>query len=506
MLKIFEQLDSFKERIAIESDNKQFSYSYLIEQSDLIASFFCGEETEYEGVFIDDLKEEKIGLLMNPNIDYITTLWGIWKAGGVAVPLSLSAKEDELKHCISECEINFIISSKSCDRKRYLPNQDKLEVINLEDLIDFAKTMPEFLKGVFPYIKPDRQAMILFTSGTTSKPKGVVSTHKNIESQITTLVDAWEWRKEDHIPLFLPLHHIHGIINSLSCPLFVGAKVTMLGPFDAEKVCSEVASKNFTVFTAVPTIYFSLIKKLENSNNKDLFEGFKKMRLMMSGSAALAPEIHKKWKELTGQELLERYGMTEVGMALSNKLNGERRPGSVGVSLPEVQVKLEDDNGRTIDCENEAGQLLIKGPQVFQGYLNLDDKTQESFKDGWFLTGDVVVLEKGYYRILGRDSVDIIKSGGYKISALEIEDVLLRNNAIKECAVVGIADEKWGEIVATAIVMRNEPISIEEVQAWCSNYLSDYKIPRKARLVDDLPKNSMGKVKKPEIKELLKNH
>ena len=348
--------------------------------------------------------------------------------------------------------------------------------------------------------------MILYTSGTTNKPKGVVHTHKNVEAQISALVEAWEWTKEDHIPLFLPLHHIHGIINSLSCPLFIGAKVTMLGPFDAEKVCSEVASKNFTVFTAVPTIYFSLIEQLENAMDSKLSERFKEMRLMMSGSAALAPEIHKKWQQLTGQQLLERYGMTEVGMALSNNINGERRPGSVGVPLPGVEVKLENDEGKTIDNEGEAGQLLIKGPQVFQGYLNLPDKTKESFKDGWFITGDVVMLEKGYYKVLGRDSVDIIKSGGYKISALEIEDVLLRNDKIKECAVVGIPDDKWGEIVATALVIRKEAIKTEEIQQWCSGYLSDYKVPRRIIILDSLPKNSMGKITKPELKEILKNH
>ena len=198
--------------------------------------------------------------------------------------------------------------------------------------------------------------------------------------------------------------------------------------------------------------------------------------------------------------------MTEVGMALSNKLNGERRPGSVGVPLPGVEVRIEDDNGVTINSEGEAGQLLIKGPQVFQGYLNLADKTKESFKNGWFATGDVVMLEKGYYKILGRDSVDIIKSGGYKISALEIEDVLLRNPEIKECAVVGIPDDKWGEIVAAAIVIKEEIIQSEEIQAWCSSYLSDYKIPRRVIVMKDLPKNSMGKITKPKLKEVLEDN
>ena len=269
------------------------------------------------------------------------------------------------------------------------------------------------------------------------------------------------------------------------------------------RICEEISSKDFTVFTAVPTIYFSLIDKLEESNDKNIINGFRKMRLMMSGSAALAPEIHKKWKKLTGQELLERYGMTEVGMALSNKIDGERRPGSVGIPLPGVEIKLEDDEGKIIINEGEAGQVMIRGPQVFLEYINLSEKTKDSFKEGWFLTGDVAMLEKGYFKLLGRDSVDIIKSGGYKISALEIEDVLLRNPKIKDCAVVGLPNDKWGESIAAAIVIRKKDMKIDEIQEWCSKYLSDYKIPRKVIILDNLPKNSMGKVTKPELKKLL---
>jgi malonyl-CoA/methylmalonyl-CoA synthetase len=276
----------------------------------------------------------------------------------------------------------------------------------------------------------------------------------------------------------------------------------MLGGFNLDKVCKEISQSDYTVFTAVPTIYFSLIEKLEETNDEEIFNGFKRLRLMMSGSAALAPEIHKKWEKLTSQKILERYGMTEVGMALSNKIDGERRPGAVGEPLPNVEIKLEDENGNEIKEEGEIGQILLKGPQVFMGYQNLPEKTQASFKDGWFLTGDVAIMEKGYYRLLGRDSIDIIKSGGYKISALEIEDVLLKHKNVKECAVVGKDDNKWGEIVVAAIIPKNKTISEEEVQNWCSKYVSNYKIPRMIKFLDGLPKNSMGKVTKKELKNI----
>ena len=246
MLKVFTQAKLFENRIAIESENKEYSYKNILDKSDLIASFLLGKKS--------DLLEQRIGILVNPNIDYVTILWGIWKSGGVAVPLSLSATENELKHYITDSGINIIISSKNCEQKQNIPNIDDLELINIENLETHRKTP-------LPKLSLERRAMIIYTSGTTNKPKGVVSTHKNIEAQITALTEAWHWSKEDHIPLFLPLHHIHGIINSLCCPLFVGAKTTMLGSFNVDYICEEISSKDFTVFTAVPTIYFSLIDK-----------------------------------------------------------------------------------------------------------------------------------------------------------------------------------------------------------------------------------------------------
>ncbi|MFL2698156.1 MAG: acyl-CoA synthetase [Gammaproteobacteria bacterium] len=488
MLNLFKRAESFGNRIAIEHKGNRFSYNELVNRSNLIASFLLDKNKK-------DLNEERVAFLLDPDINYITTLWGIWKAGGVAVPLSLSAKKEELIHYLSDTDAKLLITSEKYNSRLDSIDLDNLKIHLIEnvDLVE-TKRLPE--------IDIHRDAMVLYTSGTTSKPKGVVSTHKNIDSQILALVEAWEWNKNDHIPLFLPLHHIHGIINALSSPLYVGGKVTMLGSFEINELCRQVASKKFSVFTAVPTVYFSLIDELEESKNKDVIEGFKSMRLMMSGSAALAPEIHKKWEELTGQKLLERYGMTEIGMALSNSYKGERRSGSVGTTLPKVQIKLQDDSGNEINEEEKPGQILIKGPQVFRKYLNLEDKTKESFKEGWFLTGDVAILENGYYKILGRDSVDIIKTGGYKVSALEIEDILLRHKEVKECAVVGIQDIKWGEIIAVAIVSKDKEINLEEIKDWCSEFLSDYKLPRKLIYIDELPKNSMGKVTKPLIKEL----
>ena len=489
MLDIFIKAEQYDQRLALRDQDRSYTYKDLVKASTNIASALLSEKL--------DLKEERIGFLISPSFNYVSILWGIWKAGGICVPLSLSATESELTHYLEDAKISLLISdNEGCKKLKKL--SDDLN-IPLED----EKNLQGDEDKALPEIKKERKAMILFTSGTTSKPKGVVSTHSNIEAQIRSLVDAWEWHKDDFIPLILPLHHIHGIINTLSCPLWIGASVDILGAFEVERVVEAVCKNNYSVFTAVPTIYFSLIDKIEHMAGKELEliqTKFKEMRLMMSGSAALAPEIHKKWSELTGQDLLERYGMTEIGMALSNPLKGEKRPGSVGQALPEVEICLMEDN-KVITEENTPGEIMIKGPQVFLEYWNQEKTTEDSFFEGWFKTGDVAELVDGYYKILGRASVDIIKSGGYKISALEIEDVLLKHPLVKECAVIGIADKKWGEVVAASIIASDE-LTLEDIQAWSLDFLSDYKIPRSLKLLEELPKNAMGKVVKHEIKKL----
>jgi malonyl-CoA/methylmalonyl-CoA synthetase len=333
-----------------------------------------------------------------------------------------------------------------------------------------------------------------------------VSTHANIEAQITTLVEAWGWRSEDSIPLFLPLHHVHGIVNVLSCALWSGARVDCFHSFDAQAVLERVADKAYTVFMGVPTIYVKLIQILEAADEGDralYADGFAHMRLMVSGSAALPASVHEQWTHLTGQKLLERYGMTEIGMAISNPLNGERRPGAVGVPLPGVSVRLICEAGELIEEEGEPGEIQVRGPAVFSEYWQKPDVTQASFVDGWFRTGDMAVLEDGYYRIMGRLSVDIIKSGGYKLSALEIESTLLTHSAIRECAVVGVPNDTWGEVVAVAIVAHNgEQIELPALKEWATERMSAYKIPKSLLLLEDLPRNAMGKVTKRAIQDL----
>ena len=447
-----------------------------------------------------DLEEARIAFLIPAGVDYVTALHGVWRAGGIAIPLNVASAESEWEHCLTSAGVTqVIVDEQTLGGIEDLCDRLSVRIATVSDtLTDSVSPLPE--------LSPARRAMIVFTSGTTSKPKGAVTTHGNIAAQIETLVTAWEWQADDVIPLFLPLHHVHGIINVLSCALWAGATVHAMPKLDLAALCSQVAADTFSVFMAVPTIYVKLIdhlQTLEDGEVEGVSEGFANMRLNVSGSAACPVEVFEQWRDLTGQMLLERYGMTEIGMALSNPYRGERRPGYVGRALPNVAVQLVDEEGGVVTGEGAPGEIRIQSPTVFLEYWDNAEATEASFSDGWFCTGDIAVIEDGYYRIMGRSSVDIIKSGGYKLSALEIENKLLAHPDIAEVAVVGIKDRTWGEAVAAVVALKGDgDMRVEDLKSWCDGKLSSYKVPKQLQVVDALPRNAMGKVVKPSLKPL----
>ena len=489
MIELINKANSYSERTAIISNESQYSFDQLLSKSRIIASNILNGEK--------DLFESRVVFLINPSFEYVATQWAIWRAGGVAVPLCSLHPLPSLKYVIEDSEASILIISKSFKNLlKPLSKKLKIKLILIEEIIDST-----FIE--LPEISIERRAMILYTSGTTSLPKGVVTTHKNIQFQIESLVEAWKWQSNDHILNILPLHHIHGIINVLGCALWSGACCEFLPKFDSKKVWEKISSAELTLFMAVPTIYFKLIDFWESSSKDKkllLSRGVKKLRLMVSGSAALPVSVLEKWKEITSHILLERYGMTEIGMALSNSYEGERRPGHVGLPLPGVKVRLADSNGNEINNIGDSGEIQIKGPNVFKEYWNKPNETIESYQDGWFKSGDIAIFNNGMYKILGRDSVDIIKSGGYKISALEIEDVLRTNPNIKECAVIGLPDSEWGEIVAASLIIYEKKINFNDLKLWLKEFLPSYKIPRKYIIQKELPRNTLGKVTKNALK------
>jgi malonyl-CoA/methylmalonyl-CoA synthetase len=489
MLTLFQQVTQHGHKVAIREGNNTFTYEELLQASGLLASTLLNGNS--------DLGESRVAFLVNPGFNYVKTQWAIWLAGGVAVPIFLQAPLASIQYTLEDTTAEImIVSAEYGSMVQQLCSQLGVKLIVAEDKQTGVVSLP--------VVDASRRAMILYTSGTTSLPKGVVTTHHNIASQISTLVRAWGWTSNDHTLCVLPLHHVHGIINVIGCSMWAGACCEFVTNFSASEVFEIFKAKQINVFMAVPTIYFKLIAHWEmmNASEQDLIkQTLSTFRLMVCGSAALPVSVLEKWQDISGHRLLERYGMTEIGMGLSNPYLGERKAGYVGLPLEGVQVRLRDEENRPVN--GEPGEIQVKGDNVFREYWQRPEETAASFTpDGWFRTGDIAEVDlDGYYKILGRKSQDIIKSGGYKISALEIEEVLRQHAQVKDASVVGLPDDEWGEVIAAALVTVGT-LNEAELNDWIRQRLSKYKVPRRLLVVSDFPRNAMGKVVKNELKKL----
>eukprot|EP00418_Pyrodinium_bahamense_P087791 CAMPEP_0179050372 /NCGR_PEP_ID=MMETSP0796-20121207/20691_1 /TAXON_ID=73915 /ORGANISM="Pyrodinium bahamense, Strain pbaha01" /LENGTH=600 /DNA_ID=CAMNT_0020746871 /DNA_START=77 /DNA_END=1879 /DNA_ORIENTATION=+ len=477
-----------------------------------------------------------VAYLVSPGIAYVLVELAVWAAGACAVPLSVHSPAPELEYFLEDSQASVVIADSAMEKK--------LQPIAAKLCRPFATVLPT--EGAHCRLFPAKgtaiaagevdvaftsPALILYTSGTTGKPKGVVHTFRSLTAQYESLTEAWKWSSSDYTLHVLPLHHIHGVQNILNTALFNGATVEFT-PFDAAFCLKRLTSGDITCFHAVPTIYTKFtqhLEKIDADKKEDICKGLRNsnMRYMVSGSAALPIPTMTSWAKISGHVLLERYGMTEIGMSLSNQLEATRYPGCVGWPLPQVQVKLDTDGG-----------ILVKGAPVFQEYYRREEATKKEFtEDGWFKTGDTAAIGgspeelqalqdaardvqaatgreppltgakalplANIHRILGRSSVDIIKSGGYKISGLEVESVLLQHDAMKECAVIGKPDDVWGEKV-TAVCVLSGSLTLEELRTWGKARLASYKVPQELEVVTELPRNQMGKLEKKKLLERYK--
>jgi malonyl-CoA/methylmalonyl-CoA synthetase len=489
-LELIDRAHGFGDRTAVSDQTGTFTYADLLDHSAQGASRLLRD--------VGDLNGARVVFMVQPSFEYIRIQWSIWRAGGMAVPLCLTHPAPELEYVLDTVRPTVAVASDPYgELLGPLVGSRDIDLLTVDEVDAEPVTLPE--------IDSDRPAMILFTSGTTGRPKGVVTTHANIEAQIKSLVEAWEWAGEDRILLTLPLHHIHGIVNVIGCALWSGARCDILPAFDAAGVIERLSTGDLNLYMAVPTFYHRLIAHLDQISESErarFREGVGALRLMVSGSAALPVPVLKRWRELSGHTLLERYGMTEIGMGLSNRYRGERTPGSVGTPLPGVEVRLVGDDDQPVPT-GQAGEIQVKGPTVFLEYWERPEESAAAFtSDGWFRTGDTAVIEQGRYRILGRTSVDILKTGGEKVSALEVEELLLSHGAVSEVAVVGIDDPEWGQRVV-AVVVASSPTESEELRDWLKNRLAPHKVPKEIHFAEALPRNPMGKTIKPEVVEMV---
>lgn len=490
----------------------------------------------------NDLQGAKIAVYCSSNYTYLISLLAIWHSNGVPVCLSKLYPLNYLEYFLNDSKCKLVINGFGLDdqpKDEMSLSLRKKNVYNYKLNEDsFFLNMKEGNHEADSSVNPidlnnfdsKKEALILYTSGTSGPPKGVVLTFKNIVSSMQTMRDAWQWSDTDCMLATLPLNHYSGLVYCLLTPFYIGAQVNLMPKFNAELVWSKLLDEtnNINMFIGVPTIFSQLI---DYSSNKAMTNSVsailrRKLRIIGSGSAPLNVKTYNDWFELTDYKILERYGMTEIGMALTNPFIETKHSrivaGTVGRPVGEIKVRLFDEISSRIqvvsDAENDFfhnqaleserqifGELQVSGPIVFREYLNKNEQTRDCFtEDGWFKTGDTAqfLKENKIYKIIGRTTVDVIKSGGYKISALDIEKELLSHPDIEDVAVMGMQDAVWGQRVFSLIVLkdgRQDEFDEDGFKRWCAERLPKYSVPTVIRFVDKMPRNIMGKVNKKEV-------
>ncbi|HYU34726.1 MAG TPA: AMP-binding protein [Thermoanaerobaculia bacterium] len=429
---------------------------------------------------------DRVAFFLGNRPEFVTALLALFHLGAALVPINLAYRRREIAHMLGDAEPRLLLTERA-----QLPVLDELEaeekgeigIVLAEDLAGWPED-PAFVPA---RIDGDDLAMLLYTSGTTGRSKGAMISHDNVLATVTGLLAAWAWEADDVLLLTLPLFHTHGLVVGLCCALAAGATVQLRPRFAAAAVAAELAGGEATLFFGVPTMYVRLVEELRRGGDPG---SLRRMRLFCSGSAPLAPETFAAFRELTGHAILERYGMTETGMNLSNPYAGDRIPGTVGTPLPGVSAWIDD-----------GGELLVRGSNVFSGYWRAPEKTAESFvQDGlgrrWFRTGDLAVRdpETGTYTLLGRRH-ELILSGGFNVYPREIEEVLASFPGVREAAVVGRPHPEWGEVPMAFLVV-DSPVDEAGLIAFCKARIAGFKVPRTFQQVDSLPRNALGKVQK----------
>ena len=432
----------------------------------------------------------RVAAWAEPTLELCVAVLGALAAGVNVVPINPGAGTRELEHIVTDSAPDKLLAWPGVDPPGPLAALDRVDVERSERA---GAELPDELGD-------EDVAFVMYTSGTTGPPKGVQIPRRAIASNLDALAAIWEWTGDDRLTHALPVFHVHGLIIGLLGPLRRGARLEHVGRFSPGAL-AQALDRGATMLFGVPTMYGRIAREAEH--DRALAQAFGGARLLVSGSAALPTTVHAAIKRLTGQSILERYGMTETLMNAGVRMGEKVIPGRVGPPLPGVELELIDESGATIDASDDEtiGEIAVRGPNVFKGYLDRPDATEEAMRDGWFMSGDLATRdESGSLKLVGRKSTDLIKSGGYRIGAGEIEGALLEHPAVAEVAVTAAPDDDLGErIVAWVVLEPDARAGPEELADHVSTLLTKHKRPREVHFVDSLPRNAMGKVMKREL-------
>jgi malonyl-CoA/methylmalonyl-CoA synthetase len=446
---------------------------------------------------------DRVALYLENSPAFVAAYLGAHMIGAIVVLINTQYRHTELRHILSDSQVRVIIVGDQAHADLVCQAQENAQTIRADAVVlEETGDMPDWTSAPAPH----DIALLGYTSGTTGRSKGAMLTHANLMANSAAVTRAWHWTEQDRLLLTLPLFHIHGLGVGLNGALFTASTVDLRRGFDATDVIDTLTRGETTMFFGVPTMYTRLIAEARRRLAEGAPFRVDTVRLFVSGSAPLTPQTFAEFEELFGQRILERYGMTETIMNLTNPYDGERRPGTVGMPFPGQEARIVDVRTRQPIPDGVIGEIQVRGPNVFAGYWRNPQATAEAFDaEGWFNTGDLGWRgADGYFVITGR-ARELIISGGYNIYPREVEEVLLDHPAVAEVAVVGLPDPEFGEQVVAVVVPTAQPREglEQELIDWCRARLASYKKPRRVIFAATLPRNALGKVQKHLLQQQL---
>jgi malonyl-CoA/methylmalonyl-CoA synthetase len=460
-------LQTKRDQIGLEWAGAEYTFGEIDARSNRMAHALQAKGLE---------RGDRLCVYLANRIEFLDLFLACIKSGIIFVPVNILYRDREISHILSDAEPKLYVSEAE-----------------LPDLTALASKQSAELETV--QIDGDDPAALVYTSGTTGVSKGAILTHNNFAANGVNLVTCWQISAADRLLLALPLFHVHALGNGIHCWLFSGCRMRLLERFEHQTASATFLDFKPTLFFGVPTVYVRLLDTAKDTAR----EIGSRVRLFVSGSAPLPAQVLEEFRGLFGHTILERYGMTETLMNISNPYSGERRPGSVGFPLPGISIRVVDPEGRNVS-EGQQGEVYLKGPNIFAGYWRREEATRAAFADGWFKTGDIAELSPdGYYTLCGRRS-DLIISGGFNIYPREIEEFLMEQPGVAEAAVAGEPDRVRGEVPVAYVVAAGAEIDLAALEARCREKLASFKCPRLFEIVDKLPRNALGKVQKHLLK------